>query len=227
MKTTKLIAFTGTMVFTLVTPTLAVPVYVDLGMTAPPGTLGGYTMAAFPDDASAVGSVVTSLAPPPAAPVSGPLAFSTDLTHYEVGSWGTWSHGYTGDVYWLDEFIFGNVLTLTLPLDTKAFAFYLEPGFLGALDFSITAATYGSSSGLIPATINGNSGATGFGFYTGNAADSLKSITITGTNTWPDGFSVGEFSINSVPNVPDGGTTILLLSFALSSMGVARRYCVK
>jgi hypothetical protein len=232
MKTTTLIAFTGTMVLSLVTPTLAAPVYVNLGTAAPPGTLGLiYTMEAFPNDTSAAGSLVASLAPP-AAPVSGQLAFLPELVHYEIvsgGVWGTWSHGYAGDVYHLNEFDLGtNVLTMTLPTDTKAFAFYLEPGFFDLYDFSINVDTFaGSSLSPITASINGDGGATGFGFYTDDPSDSLTSITITGDGTWPDGFAVGEFSINSIPNVPDGGTTLLLLGVALSGIGAARRYCVR
>lgn len=229
MKTIKLIVFTGTMVLAMVTPALAVPIYGDLGMTAPPGTLGGYTLAAFSNDTSAEGSVLNLLAPPPSSPVSGSLSFAPEVVHYEVaGGWGTWGHGYVGDVYWLDEFFLGNSLTMTLPLDTKAFAFYLMPGFLDTYDFSILVDT--SAGGIlapITASIDGNGGATGFGFYTNDSSDSLKTITITGNGTWPDGFAVGEFSINSTSNVPDGGITFLLLGVALFSMGTARRYFLR
>src|SRR4029079_3984527 len=69
------------------------------GTSAPPATLGGYTMTAFGPDARTIGAEVTSV--PDAA---GTLRFSAPVTHLRVpSSWQTWSHGYTGDVYFSGE----------------------------------------------------------------------------------------------------------------------------
>lgn len=220
-----LIRFVAPTMFAIATPLSAVPIYVDFGTAAPSATLGGYSMTAFSDDTSAEGTSTLGLA----SPVSGNLQFSTGLTHFEVGGgWASWSHGYAGDAYHLDELQLGNMLTMTMPAETMAFSFYLEPAFFDLLNFSISVETFGGlSTGLIPATIAGSGGATGFGFYSDDLTDSIKSITIEGLDTFPDGFAVGEFAINSAPpsqGVPDGGASMLLLGVALSGLGAVRRF---
>jgi hypothetical protein len=157
------------------------------GTAAPPATLGPYTMTPFGNDGRADGTV--SDVPDPA----GTIGFSPSLSHTKVGvGWATWSHGYTGDVY----FTSGTQITMTLPAGTKAFYFYAEPDQFQL--FSVEAvAQDGTTSG--PIDVQGNSGAQYFGFYgTGNAT--LSSITVTSAD--PLGFAVGEFGIN-------GGVIIL------------------
>src|SRR5437879_3268828 len=66
------------------------------GTAAPPANLGGYAMTAFPADPQADSTDVTTVAGP-----TGTLTFTAAVSHRTVpSSWSTWSHGYTGDVYW-------------------------------------------------------------------------------------------------------------------------------
>lgn len=213
-----------------VIPAVAGLVGVQSSTSTPDLSSSGYTLVPFTADGAAVGSLVTAVALPNAANPSGSLLFDAALTHYTIGNgWGTWSHGYAGDVYWVDELGTGqNAITLILPSDTKAFSFALEPGFFGAFDFTIKAVSTAGDEVVFSPTINGNGGASGFGFYTtGPAAPSLASILITGLNTWPDGFAIGEFAINGtsgdVPGTPDGGHTGLLLGGVLIALAIGRR----
>ncbi len=152
------------------------------GTAAPPATLGPYTMTAFGPDGRPLGETVSNVTGP-----GGTVGFSPSLTHVRVGQgWATWSHGYTGDVY----YTVGTQITLTLPAGTKAFYFYAEPNTFDVFSVEATAQD-GTTSGPIP--VQGDSGAQYFGFYgTGDAA--LSSITVTTTDT--SGFAVGEFGIN-------------------------------
>jgi hypothetical protein len=129
------------------------------------------------------------------APGGGVLQFDSSLLHLKVGSgWGSWSHGYTGDVYYTE----GTQLVMTLPENTKAFYFYVEPNFFG--QFSVTAtADDGTTSGAIP--VEGNSGAQYFGFYTTDAS-SLSTIQVD-VDPGAGGFAVGEFGIAYGPNTTD------------------------
>ena len=223
----------------LATPAFAGLVQVDLGLTAPPSVLGGYYMQAF-SDPTAEGSAVFSVAPPAAAPVSGPLFFDTEMVHYKVSSgWLTWSHGYKGSVYHFDEVALGDwddednpiptPVVLSLPGDTKAFSFYLEPAYFGlnqdgSATFQMSVETTGGLAGLWERDILGFGGAAGFGFYTDDPLDSIASITLLGLDTWPDGWAVGEFAINSIrTDAPDGGASWMLLGLALAGLACIRK----
>jgi PEP-CTERM motif len=172
---------------------------------AAPATLGQYTMTAFGDDARPNGTVsdVTS-------PLGGVVGFSPDLTHVEVGAgWETWSHGYTGDVY----YTFGSTLTLTLPSSTGAFYFFAEPNNFDL--FTITAvADDGSGSAQV---VNGFSGAKFFGVYSDDFA-AIDHIDIT-VNASARGFAVGEFGIAAVPEP----STLLLMGAGLLATRMRRR----
>jgi hypothetical protein len=153
------------------------------GTGPPPATLGPYTMTAFGPDPQPVngGPVVTSVNDP-----AGTVSFSPPLTHSTVGNgWDTWSHGYTGDVYWTT----GSTITMTLPAGTRAFYFYAEPNTFDVFEVTATAQD-GTTSG--PIQVQGNSGAKYFGFYA-TGTPNIESITVTTTDT--TGFGVGEFGI--------------------------------
>jgi hypothetical protein len=153
------------------------------GTGPPPATLGPYTMTAFGPDPQLVnqGPVVTSVNDP-----AGTVSFSPPLNHSTVGNgWATWSHGYTGDVYWTT----GSTITMTLPAGTRAFYFYAEPNTFDFFEVTATAQD-GTTSG--PIQVQGNSGATYFGFYS-TGTPNIESITVTTTDT--TGFAVGEFGI--------------------------------
>jgi hypothetical protein len=137
-------------------------------------------MTPFANDPVAIGTLVAS-AP---APV-GVVGFSPLLTNFEIGSgWATWSHGYTGDVYYTNG---GMSVTLTMPAQTRAFYFYAEPNPFADFIFTATAQD-GTTSG--PIVVNGNAAAKYFGFFA-TGADLIASITVGSTID----FAVGEFGI--------------------------------
>ena len=177
---------------------------VALGTSAPPATLGPYTMTPFPLDPQ--GTPATSVV----SPLGGTVDFSTSMNHVQVGAgWATWSHGYTGDVY----FTYDSSVTLTLPTGTGAFYFYAEPIVFDT--FMITATAQDGT--FLVQTINGNAGASGYGFYgTGGSVISSIQVDILREN----GFGIGEFGIAAV--VPAPGA-IFLCSIGSGLVGWLRR----
>ena len=177
----------------------------SVGTNAPPPTLGPYRMTPFGDDSRpgcetgpggpCPGAFVTDVVDP-----AGTLTFSPTVQHREVGrGWSSWSHGYTGDVY----YVTGTNLTITLPADTVAFYFYAEPNF-SVKDITATAQD-GTTSGPIP--VSSSSGARYFGFYaTGGATIVTISVALQVVPEPPfffgRGFAVGEFGIAIEPNRP-------------------------
>jgi hypothetical protein len=150
------------------------------GTGAPPATLGPYNMTPFGADPQPLG-YVNGVAGP-----TGQLGFGSTLQHLVVGPyWQTWSHGYTGDVYWT---LGGFSATLNLPPGTSAFYFYAEPNPWAV--FTMTAvAQDGTTSGAV--SVNGFAGAQYFGFYS-TGSESIATINVT-SNT---DFAVGEFGIS-------------------------------
>jgi hypothetical protein len=100
--------------------------------------------------------------------------------------WATWSHGYTGDVYYTAT---ESSVTMTLPAGTKAFAFYAEPNTFDS--FTVEAIAQDGSSSE-PVDIEGYAGARYFGFYGANGQNVAK-IKVTASD--PAGFAIGEFQI--------------------------------
>jgi hypothetical protein len=186
------------------------------GSGAPPSTLGGYTMGAFPSDPTPEGTLINELAPPPAAPVTGNLKFGFGLgavEHMKVGGfWDTWSHGYTGDVYFNED---SELLMIPLPVGTLAFSFYIQPNLKADFEFKVD-----SVATLATLTINGNSGASYAGFYTDDVTDPLSWVYIRQTTQDSDGFAVGEFMINGIP---EPGAWAGLMALGLGVWALARR----
>jgi hypothetical protein len=154
------------------------------GTNPPPATLGPYTMTSFGPDPQPIGATVTGVNDP-----AGSITFSPTLTHVTVGNgWATWSHGYTGDVYYTTNN--PATITIALPAGTNAFYLYAEPNTLSP--FTVTAtAQDGTTSG--PVLVNGDGGASYFGFY-GTGGATLASITVTTDDTL--GLGIGEFGIS-------------------------------
>ena len=160
----------------------------SVGTGAPPDKLGGHAMTAFVLDSRVTGIEVSSVPDP-----SGTILLSPSLWHYRVGAgWATWSHGYTGDIYYVPQAAPGvdPTVELTLPQDTKAFAFYAEPNTFAS--FTVEAISSDGTSSE-PVSIQGNSGARYFGFY-GTNGRTVSSIVVTASD--PRGFAIGEFQIS-------------------------------
>lgn len=157
----------------------------NLGTAAPPGALGGWAMTAFaPDPQPTNFTPVSSVA----SPLGGQVSFSTSLQHaLTPGEWGTWSHGYSGDVYYNP----GTSVTLTLPADTTAFYLYAEPNLFDWYDIQAIADD-GTNSGWI--SVYGSAGANGFGFYT-TSGQTITSISVNASSD----YAIGEFGIAAVP----------------------------
>jgi hypothetical protein len=151
------------------------------GTGAPPATLGPYAMAPFGLDPQPFGFVSGVTSP------AGTLSFPSGEYHTRIGdAWATWSHGYSGDVYWTYG---ATSATLVLPPDTSAFYFYAEPNPFSV--FQITAvAQDGTSSG--PIAVDGFAGAQYYGFY-GTGDEHIVSINISSDVD----FAFGEFGIGS------------------------------
>lgn len=166
------------------------------GTSAPPATLGPYTMTPFAADSRPTGETVNTVP----SPLFFPLWLFPAQIHVQVGNysgipyaddWATWSNGYTGDVYWNND----QTMTMILPPDTGAFYFYAEPYLPFGSSFTISATSQNGSSG--PVSVATSSGATYYGFYA-TGLDWVTSIKITSnccSNGFENAFGVGEFGI--------------------------------
>lgn len=182
------------------------------GSGPPPGTLGGYAMAAFPADPSSEGTLTTQLTPPAGFTGSGDLIFADPMEHMKAGSlWDTWSHGYTGDVYYTDA---SDQLFL-LPLGTMAFSLYIQPNLKDDFEFVVES---GATATVL--TINGNAGAQYVGFYSDDPQDPLQFVYVLQTTRDADGFAAGEFMINAIP---EPGTWAWVTGLGLCVLAGVRR----
>ena len=184
----------------------AAPIIVDLGTAAPPAVIGGCTMTAFPLDGRPLFDVVTGVA----SPMGGTVGFSPSADHRQIGSgWATWSHGYTGDVYYT---LGATSVTLTMPAGTPGFRLYAEPNPFAL--FTITVSSGGVSSSAL---VDGASGAYGWGIYD---AAGITSITISSDVD----FAFGEFGIaRCCATVSDPGSSLLLLGLGLAGLAWRKR----
>ena len=179
---------------------------ISLGTAAPPGTLGGWTMSPIGADNSPVYSMVSSV---------GPITFDQAVSHDQIGNgWATWSHGFAGDVYDTASSLNPTALTMKMGGSVSAVYFYTEPVNYSA--FTFTAIT--DSGATLTSIVNGNSGATGFGFYA-SGSDLISSITVSEGDS--DGFAIGEFGFatgtasSNDASVPDSGSTLVYACLAL------------
>jgi hypothetical protein len=160
------------MVMAAVMPAQAAILFQNLGTAAPPATLGGLPMTPFNQLPTA--GCYDNYTTIPGCPIPGSMTAAPAIGQTKVGTcWGTWSHGYTGDVYYSNE---SSTVTLTMPPGTTAFYVYVEPNPFDWYYISAVSNT-GTDSGPIP--VNGSYGANGFGFYT-DGGDTISSITIIG-----------------------------------------------
>lgn len=151
----------------------------------------------------------------PTTPIGGTVGFSSLLLHTGVGilPYLAWSHGYPFDIYInpvpggpLSPFI-----TLTMPPNTGAFYFYVQPGTIAAppVPFFATGTSSGGTTPLsMPILVSGfdgmsTGGATYIGFYSPDNVTPLTSITIFNLGfPMPTDFAIGEFGIAAIGKVP-------------------------
>jgi len=151
----------------------------SVGSAAPPDTLGGYVMTPFGPDPSGAPSWVTSVASP--CPIPGSIQFSRRVSHRRAGSsWSSWSHGYTGDVYFT---VGAQSMTITLPTSSCAFYFYVQPSSYDLFTFTVTADD-GTSASF---DAHGSAGAAYCGVY----GEDLSSVAISSSVD----FAIGEFAL--------------------------------
>jgi hypothetical protein len=213
--------------------------FVDLGTAAPPSDVGGVPVTAFdlgPQSAIPDLTVVSAI---PGAPCgTGDMPVAPDIEKRTVGAtWGSWSHGYTGPVFFdatvsapdparsnaPDAGSEGEapvaIIDLTLPCAAAAFYLYVEPNSFGLHDVTVTTDD-GTSSG--PISVEGNSGANGFAFYA-DGGPAISSVTVTCAAS-ASGCAIAEFGITeSVPTMPHTGLLMLVLLLAVvGALGIRR-----
>lgn len=197
----------------------AAVVFTNLGTNTPPDMVGPYLVSPFdqaPQLAIPEGTSVTAI---PGSPLGGDINTSIGVLRFQVGSsWGTWSHGYTGAVYYTSG---SQTVTLTVPPGARAFYLYAEPNPFSFFDITVTTNDGGTSG---PISVTGQSGANGFGFHT-TAGEEITSVTITCSGA---DFAFGEFGIGDtprgvIPTLGDLGLAALAFLLALSGAWLVRR----
>ncbi len=103
--------------------------------------------------------------------------------------WGTWSHGYMGQVFENAGYSWG---VYTMPPGVGAFDAYVEPGPFQWVPFAITGYASDGSSVTIEEEIHGYHGASHFGFYTTGGASLIKVEIDT---LIPNHFAIGELRL--------------------------------
>jgi len=85
--------------------------------------------------------------------------------------WGTWSHGYTGQVFESSNMPDG---VYTMPPGVGAFDAYVEPGPFQWMPFVMTGYASDDTWAMIEEEIHGDHGASHFGFYTTDGATLVR-----------------------------------------------------
>lgn len=112
----------------------------------------------------------------------------------------------------------GSELILTLPADTLAVGFSLQPDLVGLFPFEITA---GATS--LSLEIEGDGGARHIGVWSDVAGELLSSLRLWETTGTADGFGLGEFSLFIGASVPVPGPWAVTAALLLSGWVVWRR----
>ncbi len=146
------------------------------------------------------------------------IGVATSANVRTIGSsWGSWSHGFTGHVYFTDGSALTN--TLTLPEHCLGAIVYVESNSFSKFDFTYTAD--GIATPVTLTDVVGDSGAAGVAFLSDTGyLNTIKIDAETGAN----GFSFGELYLSygeilSFADTADVKNTKILDAFA-SILGV-------
>ena len=121
---------------------------------------------------------------------SGDLLFEPEHTRHTVGvSWGSWSHGYTGEVF---RVRFGTTTMFTMPEGTRGFDAYVEPSPFAVYTFTCTGFASDGSSAQVMFSADGRSGASHFGFWT-DPECFLDRVEVT----LPADWAIGELRVSA------------------------------
>ena len=190
----------------------------NLGTSTPPASIGGHAVTPFDQGAQAAIPNFTMVSVIPGSPVAGDLTISPAASKRTVpnGGWNSsWSHGYTGPVFFAEA----TSATLTLPPNTKAFYFYAQGNVFSSHTFTVTT-NGGATSGPVSVSTSpagGADGATGFAFYS-TAGETITSISIDAPTS--GGISFGEFGIS-------GGTTCASEGYTSTQLTWCQNICEK
>lgn len=189
----------------------AIVIDTSIGTSAPPASLGGYTMSPFAQTFAPPSASVTTV-----TDGGNTLTFDRAVTTAGVGNgWGTWSNGYTGQVFHTAS-TRDTSLGITLPTGTKAFYFYAQPNTFG--NFDITLSYTGATGSPATQNVSGSAGAKFFGIYGTAGEDLTGTLSITTTDQF--GFAVGQFGINVNATVPEP-SSLAIFGLGASLMGLA------
>ncbi len=184
----------------LAAPARAELVGVQLGTDAPPDGLGWTWFAPSPFDDRLFSDVTFAL-----DDFGRPITFSSPVSVRQIGQgWVTWSHGYTGNVYYSN-----GVTSLTVGFSNTAAYLYAEPNPFGVFNITATGSD-GVASVRFSEGVDGYGGAKGWAFY-GHGGD--VSVTLSSDVD----FAVGEFGVGWVPS--PGGPALI----GLAALRPARR----
>jgi len=178
-------------------------VFVNLGTAAPPSTVGMFAVTPYSLDQQTAIPNLTNVSVIPGSPIAPDTTTSFPVQKRTVGDgWTSWSHGYTGPVFFTVPIVPPLMLTIA---PAKAFYVYVEPATFGQ-PFAVTVTTNaGGSSGSV--LVDAAGGATGFAFYT-TAGESITSVTIDADSA-AQGFAFAELGLgNSAAATPSPTPTV-------------------
>jgi len=167
---------------------------------------------------------------------SGDLLLEPAHEKRTVGaSWGSWSHGYLGEVFRVRA---APTTLFTMPEGTRGFDCYVEPSPFAIFTFTCTGFASDGSSEQVSFSADGRSGASHFGFYTDPGCPGLflEQVEVSLPADWAIGelrvsANIGEnyCTVNpSSTGLParmsaHGGTSIASADFHLAAQPVPDR----